>query len=205
MELQDLFLKLQEGDFTFFDTFYERSKNVVFYNILSCTKNYDISEDILQETYVKFLASINNINKNVNILGYLMKISKNLALDYFKKNKRIEYVEDELLIPSYMNLTIDEEELVNKIKGILNQKEFLILILHVLNDMTFEEIKEIICKPLGSILWTYNNAIKKLTMKILRKHLKNVILIKSKQVRHKFLKRIIVRKKKKLIIEKLKI
>ena len=70
MELQDLFLKLQEGDFTFFDTFYERSKNVVFYNILSYTKNYDISEDILQETYVKFLASINNINKNVNILEY---------------------------------------------------------------------------------------------------------------------------------------
>ena len=67
MELQDLFLKLQEGDFTFFDTFYERSKNVVFYNILSYTKNYDISEDILQETYVKFLAAINNINKNVNI------------------------------------------------------------------------------------------------------------------------------------------
>ena len=89
MELQDLFLKLQEGDFTYFDIFYERSKNVVYYNILSYTKNYDISEDILQETYVKFLASINNINKNVNILGYLMKISKNLALDYFKKNKRI--------------------------------------------------------------------------------------------------------------------
>lgn len=166
MELQDLFLKLQEGDFTFFDTFYERSKNVVFYNILSYTKNYDTSEDILQETYVKFLASINNINKNVNILGYLMKISKNLALDYFKKNKRIEYVEDELFIPSYMNLTIDEEELVNKIKGILNQKEFLIFILHVLNDMTFEEIKEIICKPLGSILWAYNNAIKKLRKKM---------------------------------------
>ena len=132
MELQDLFLKLQEGDFTFFDTFYERSKNVVFYNILSYTKNYDISEDILQETYVKFLASINNINKNVNILGYLMKISKNLALDYFKKNKRIEYVEDELLIPSFMTLTIDEEELVNKIPDELltnEHKKYIIMYL----------------------------------------------------------------------------
>ena len=32
--------------------------------------------------------------------------------------------------------------------------------------LSYEEIKEIICKPLGSILWAYNNAIKKLRKKM---------------------------------------
>ena len=63
MELQDLFLKLQEGDFTFFFFFY---KNVVIYKILSYTKNYDICEEILHDIHEKFVASITHIDNKFN-------------------------------------------------------------------------------------------------------------------------------------------
>ena len=70
MSLNEVFLELKRGDQSHFNWFYENSKKQLFYNILSHTKNYELSEDLLQETYVKFLTNIKNIDDKVNVLGY---------------------------------------------------------------------------------------------------------------------------------------
>ena len=118
-----------------------------------------MSEDLLQETYAKFLTNIKNIDDKVNVLGYLMVMSKNITLDYFKKNNRIETLNEEDI--SFEDNKIHETMLVSKIKEILNDIEFKILILHILGELTFNEIKDIVKKPLGSVLWIYNKSLKK--------------------------------------------
>ena len=159
MSLNEVFLELKRGDQSHFNWFYENSKKQLFYNILSYTKNYELSEDLLQETYVKFLTNIKNIDDKVNVLGYLMVRSKNITLDYFKKNNRIETLNEEDI--SFEDNKIHETMLVSKIKEILNDIEFKILILHILGELTFNEIKDIVRKPLGTVLWIYNNSLKK--------------------------------------------
>ena len=118
-----------------------------------------MSEDLLQETYAKFLTNIKNIDDKVNVLGYLMVMSKNITLDYFKKNNRIETLNEEDI--SFEDNKIHETMLVSKIKEILNDIEFKILILHILGELTFNEIKDIVKKPLGTVLWIYNKSLKK--------------------------------------------
>lgn len=159
MSLNEVFLEIKRGDQTHFNWFYENSKKQLFYNILSYTKNYELSEDLLQETYVKFLTNIKNIDDKVNVLGYLMVMSKNITLDYFKKNNRIETLNEEDI--SFEDDKIHETMLVSKIKEILNDIEFKILILHILGELTFNEIKDIVKKPLGTVLWIYNKSLKK--------------------------------------------
>ena len=159
MSLNEVFLELKRGDQSHFNWFYENSKKQLFYNILSYTKNYELSEDLLQETYVKFLTNIKNIDDKVNVLGYLMVMSKNITLDYFKKNNRIETLNEDDI--SFEDNKIHETMLVSKIKEILNDIEFKILILHILGDLTFNEIKDIVKKPLGTVLWIYNKSLKK--------------------------------------------
>ena len=159
MSLNEVFLELKRGDQSHFNWFYENSKKQLFYNILSYTKNYELSEDLLQETYVKFLTNIKNIDDKVNVLGYLMVMSKNITLDYFKKNNRIETLNEEDI--SFEDNKIHETMLVSRIKEILNDIEFKILILHILGDLTFNEIKDIVKKPLGTVLWIYNKSLKK--------------------------------------------
>lgn len=159
MSLNEVFLELKRGDQTHFNWFYENSKKQLFYNILSYTKNYELSEDLLQETYVKFLTNIKNIDDKVNVLGYLMVMSKNITLDYFKKNNRIETLNEEDI--SFEDNKIHETMLVSRIKEILNDIEFKILILHILGELTFNEIKDIVKKPLGTVLWIYNKSLKK--------------------------------------------
>ena len=143
MSLNEVFLELKRGDQSHFNWFYENSKKQLFYNILSYTKNYELSEDLLQETYVKFLTNI-----------------KNITLDYFKKNNRIETLNEEDI--SFEDNKIHETMLVSKIKEILNDIEFKILILHILGELTFNEIKDIVKKPLGTVLWIYNKSLKKI-------------------------------------------
>lgn len=159
MSLNEVFLELKRGDQSHFNWFYENSKKQLFYNILSYTKNYELSEDLLQETYAKFLTNIKNIDDKVNVLGYLMVMSKNITLDYFKKNNRIETLNEEDI--SFEDNKIHETMLVSKIKEILNDIKFKILILHILGELTFNEIKDIVKKPLGTVLWIYNKSLKK--------------------------------------------
>ena len=118
-----------------------------------------MSEDLLQETYVKFLTNIKNVDDKVNVLGFLMVMSKNITLDYFKKNNRIETLNEEDI--SFEDNKIHETMLVSKIKEILNDIKFKILILHILGELTFNEIKDIVKKPLGTVLWIYNKSLKK--------------------------------------------
>lgn len=167
MDLETVFQQLRNGDRSNFATFYESTKKSVFYNILALTKNYDTSEDLLQETFIRFLQKIDEIKDVGKAIGYLFTISRNVTLDWLKKESRSSELEFEDLSPSYDSYShIEESLLLVKIRGVLKDKEFQIFTLHVLDDMTFEEIHHLLKRPLGTVLWIYNNAIKKLRKEI---------------------------------------
>ena len=163
LNLRECVIELKKGNFDIFDSFYETVKNQVFYNILALTKSYDLAEDLLQETFVSFLKNIEKVNEDKSILGYLITISRNLTMDYFRSHSRlreIDEINDDL--SSHDESTVDRDLLLDQIEKILKEKEFEIFTLHVLSELTFEEISKIIHKPLGTVLWSYNNSIKKL-------------------------------------------
>ena len=164
MELKELLNLLQENKMEYFDEFYEQTKKQVFYMVYSITRDYDVSEDLLQEVYLKALRYKNRINPNKNILSYLMQIAKTISLNYIKKNSRIDYVEESSFkdeSSSYLdcNVTRDVKEAMAKV---LNDSEYQVVILHVINELTHKEISKILNKPIGTITWMYQNAIKKI-------------------------------------------
>ena len=176
--LKSCVVKMKNGNLEVFNAFYEECKKSIFYNIFALTKNHEISEDLLHDTFVKFpnilyscfackvkfLNEVSKVDVNKSISGYLMVMSRNLTLDYFKKHNRIEEIEDDSLIPSDNDSSnsIDQEILLNRIKKILNDKEFEVFVLHVLDDLSFKEIAKLRHRPLGTTLYQYNSAIKKL-------------------------------------------
>lgn len=165
--LKELISEIQNGNMNHFTEFYNITKKLVFYNIYALTKNNEQAEDILSDTYVKFLSNIQSLDTSNSIKGYLLTISRNLTMDYFKKNNRI--INDEERIERHSEKTthnVDEEILLEKVKGILNDKEFEIFVLHVLDELTFEEIAKLKKRPLGTIIWSYNNSIKKIRKEV---------------------------------------
>ena len=83
MSLNEVFLELKSGDQSHFNWFYENSKKQLFYNILSYTKNYELSEDLLQED--DFISSyIEYINTLIHIQN------ENFALSRKRKKEKIK-------------------------------------------------------------------------------------------------------------------
>lgn len=163
VRLKFLIEKIKEDE-SYFSDFFELTKKQIFYNILSILKDHHLSEDVLQETYVQFLSNINSINTNKSILGYLYKISKNKAIDYQRKNKHItnyEMIENQIEL-SYETPYDHSEEILSKIKSILNDLEYRVVVLHIINELTNKEIGKLIKRPTNTVIWIYNKAIKKI-------------------------------------------
>lgn len=156
-----IYLKeFQQDNLSHFNEFYEATKRAVFYNILSFIKSYETSEDILQDTYVKFLKSVKELKNHSSPLGYLIMISRNLSLDYLKKIKDGE-IEDDYQVKHEEDFNQDKLLLLEKLKNILKEKEYEVIIFHIYDELTFEEISSLTNTPLGTTLYRYNNAIKK--------------------------------------------
>ena len=165
--LSNLVKVMKSGNLDVFHEFYERTKEPIFYNLYALIKSREISEDLLHDTFVKFLKEIKSVDENGSILGYLMSISRNLALDYIKKNRRVEALEDEQNVHSHdTNSDIEAELLLDKIKKILKANEFEIFVLHVLNELSFKEIAKIKHRPIGTILSSYHHALKKIKKEV---------------------------------------
>lgn len=134
---------------------------VFIYDII---RNRQSSEDLLQETYMRFLNHIDKYKKNTNYFNFLVTIARNLAINEYHKQKRMVY--DEEYIYSVKEESPTDVPDLFYLLDYLNEKEREIVILHMIDNLKFKEIAKMKDKPLGTILWLYNKAIKKLKRKV---------------------------------------
>ena len=66
----------------------------IFNFIYSKVHDRDISEDIFQETFIKVIKTLKNgvYNEEGKFLPWVMRISHNLVIDFFRKNNRIKTI-----------------------------------------------------------------------------------------------------------------
>lgn len=157
----------QKEDLSSFSFFFEETKRPLFYNIYALTRSKEESEDLLQETYVRFLENIKRVRLDRSILGYLMVLSRNLALDHLKKRKHDSLSDDALSVYGTRDRYQDGAEgLLERIKTFLKEKEFEVFVLRAMDDLSFKEIAKLKHRPLGTVLWLYQNALKKIRKEI---------------------------------------
>lgn len=163
----EIIKRLKRGELDgFFDTLYEDSKSAIFYNIYSFLHDYQLSEDILQETYVRFLENIGKVKEKENPLSYLIVISKNLSLDLIRKKEKERALSEyeEAVLPSTDDIKkeVNSSALLNRICSLLSNERFEIFYLKAMEDYTQKDIAKILHKPMGTIGYEYAEALKTL-------------------------------------------
>ena len=166
MDLDTIIEEFRVCNYKNFDYFYNETKKTVFFAIASIVKDNSIIDDLMQDTYIRFLENIDKYKSKTNIKAYLSTMAHNISINYYNKEKKL--IHDERVfdyIPSASSSNdYGEIEAMDMLKDLDDiSKE--IVVLHVLNDLKFKEIAEIVCKPLGTVLWIYNKAIKELKRK----------------------------------------
>ena len=134
----------------------KRHQQRLFSFIYSKVKNKDITEDIFQDTFIKVIRTLKkgNYNEEGKFLPWVVRISHNLIIDYFRKSNRMPKFRntDEFDIFSVLGdgvlnaekkiikeqIHADVRELINE----LPEEQKQVLVMRMYNDMSFNEISE---------------------------------------------------------------
>lgn len=163
-ELNQLVKRLQKGDMAVFDPIYHETKSLVYYTILNITKDSSLAEDIMQDAYLKALEKIHSFKPTYSFKSWIVMIAKNLAINEYNRRKRelsFDPNEEEYIFGQEES-TSEQQLIVQEMLESLTETEQEVLVLHVLGDLKHREIASMLGKPLGTITWTYQQAIQKL-------------------------------------------
>ena len=126
--LNELLEQLQKGHMEFFDEFYERTKRGAYLSAYSILHEEGETENVLQDTYIKFLEKLPTLRKDKSVLAYLMSTARNLAINLSKERSRISYELDPSLISAKEE---NNDTHVFEVMGkVLTQKEEQIVLMH---------------------------------------------------------------------------
>lgn len=121
-------------------------------------------EDLLQEIFIKTYQYLNNFDPSLKFSNWVYRITRNEAIDYYRKHKNekeeslynekgenmVEYVPD----TSDLHAEYKKKEVaaaVEKTLQLLPLKYKDILVLYYLEDKSYEEISDILQKPIGTV------------------------------------------------------
>src|SRR5690554_3921407 len=78
-----------EGDQNSLEILIHRHKRRVYSYILLIVKNQELAEDIFQETFIKVIRSLKRGKyvENGKFISWVLRISHNLIIDHFRKEK----------------------------------------------------------------------------------------------------------------------
>ncbi len=164
-------------------TLIKRHESRIYGFIYSKISDRDISNDIFQDTFIKVIKTLksNSYNEEGKFLPWVMRISHNLIIDHFRKNKKMPMFREteEFSIFSIMSddsptieskiisdqVEVDLKKLIEELP--LDQKE--VLVMRMYQDMSFKEISEITGVSINTSLGRMRYALMNLR-KVIDKH-----------------------------------
>lgn len=144
-----------------FKVLYDEMSVPVFTVAYRITKNREDAEDVMQEVFIKlFTFPVEERIKNIR--AWLFRITHNLAIDKLRKSRKQQLnpnIEDlGMVLESDLDTKFDLEKAIFQLPDCERE----IITLHINVGMKFYEIANILGMPLGTILWKYYKAIKRL-------------------------------------------
>lgn len=164
-----------------FQNIYTSYANTVKQFLLCQTHNYDLAEELTQETFYQAYKSIHRYNGTCKMSVWLCQIAKHLFYDYLKYQKKYppiaEHKQEDILLEVVSKDMGIEEQFLLKEEANTVKKEITklkepyqkILLLRAISELSFREIGELFQKNENWARVTYYRA-KVLLLERLEKH-----------------------------------
>lgn len=155
---------LKEGDMKALEGIYTIMKKNVYLLSNSILCSTEKAKDIMQETFIKVAQNINGY-KSKNATVWICRIARNLSYTEYNKSKRsisLEVFEENISDnKNHEDIWVQNISLQNAMLR-LEPLEREIVTLFAMQNYKHREIACIVERPMGTIQWLYNKAIKKL-------------------------------------------
>ena len=172
---QNLVTQYIQGNEACLEMLINRHKDRIFTTIILIVKDSYIAEDLFQESFIKIIKNLKKgkYNEEGKFLPWAIRIARNMAIDYFRKMKRMPIVtgSDGEDVFRKIKLAVDnrEEQMIrhekeSMVRAVINklpEEQRQVLILRHYGDLSFKEIAAMtgvsINTALGRMRYALNN------------------------------------------------
>jgi RNA polymerase sigma-70 factor (ECF subfamily) len=156
----ELIIRLQKADLDALGILFERYRTRVYRTALAIVRDSEAAEDILQDCFLKVYANAQRIDPERPLVPWLYRVTVNLSYTWLArgKNRRtsIENVSDHLVSPMRQapDQVTEETELrqnVRKAIGALSLDQRVVIVLYYLNNLSLQQIAEVLDLPIGTV------------------------------------------------------
>lgn len=180
-----LYKKFLEGDKKAFEELILKYKNNLTYFISRFVKNMNSAEDVFQEVMVFILEKKDYYDFDYSFKTYIYMIAKSKAIDYIKKDKNVESLEDTIIdvedtkLLEEIILSKERQEKIQNAMMKMSREYQLVIYLTQIEGLSYKETALILDKTESKIKALTFNARKKLKKLLIKE---NVIEIKNKRI-----------------------
>lgn len=153
---QELIRQFINGDHTSLEELVKRHQRKVFSYILLIVKDKHLAEDVFQDTFIKVINTLRAgaYNEEGKFLPWVMRIAHNLIIDFFRKSKRMPFIENSEEYDLFETLKVYEETVedkmiiaqihndVQRLVEYLPEEQKEVLKMRHYQDMSFKDIAE---------------------------------------------------------------
>lgn len=157
---QELIHQLREGSLEALGNLYDRYRQLVFRTAMAITGDHEASNDLLQDVFLRLFRFANRIDEKRPLQPWLYRMTTNLAYTWVKRDQRwrrpLENLADWLVGPN-RNQThdtvekLDDWDRLQRAVGQLPISQRVVVVLYYLNDLSLQEIGDILDIPVGTV------------------------------------------------------
>ncbi|HSR60871.1 MAG TPA: RNA polymerase sigma factor [Robiginitalea sp.] len=153
-----------------FRTLLERYQERLYWHIRRIVLDHEDADDVLQNTFIKVYRNIGQFKGDSKLYSWMYRIATNEALTFLKRNSRMQGLTDEALQDKMVSrleadpyFDGDQAQLqLQRALAILPEKQRLVFNLKYFEEMTYEEMSEVLETSVGALKASYHLAVKKI-------------------------------------------
>ena len=164
-EFEACILKIQKGDKDGLKEIYQSYVGLIYSVVYDMVRQRENAQDITSDFFIRLWDKADTYRFGGKHKAWMLTIARNMAIDFMRKSKWEQLAEE---LPESQEKTEDiAEQIVGNISfreavALLKPTEQEVLDLKILGGFTFQEIAQILKKPMGTVTWLYRQGIKKL-------------------------------------------
>jgi RNA polymerase sigma-70 factor (ECF subfamily) len=151
------------GDLQAFELLVLKYQKQLYYIANGIVKSTTVAEDVVQDALIKAYEKLDTLKNHAGFYPWVKKIVINMSLNHYDKNKwLVDVSTDDSEYDFFDNVAVNDnpedrvlkEELKGYIKTFVDalpDKLRLVLILREIDDMSYEEISEVLDIPVGTV------------------------------------------------------
>ncbi|MBM4762161.1 RNA polymerase sigma factor SigX [Bacillus sp. B15-48] len=164
-----------------FDDLYQKYHQELYRFLFYMVKNREQAEDLVQEVYIRVMKAYDRFEGNSSEKTWLFSIAKNVAIDYFRKQKgwkqrileKLDFstvqVKDNMPLPDEITQQREEIQMIYQCLDECTVDQKMVILLRYVHDLSISETAESLSWTESKVKTTQHRAIK-----ALKKHMEEM-------------------------------